>query len=281
MSAQVMDLPNGQFHGSENNETSFEDAKNFWVDREQTATKPVDQSRQDGDNKLSFNPSYICNPESDSDSEDDDQIIFQDLQLFFHAMNEPQLAENFIKHRVTLGQLLLFEEQDLINCGIDLVGDRKKILASTGKVHGEKWVPSSLHDLTQETLLTSPGIYVTLNDVNKHLEYIGITFKYLRRRIQSVPSILELGKDYVGVGKISTEIKDLLVTSASMHSQLKALDRKIKDYTKDPTLQPANHIDKYYIKKAKFSMFVNKYGSSLLLATAVVGISIKLYTVFH
>lgn len=116
---------------------------------------------------------------SDSDTDDCERIEFQDIHLFCHAIEEPHLVDYFLKNRVTLRQLLEFDEQDLINCGLELVGERKKVLDSIAKIHGETWSPTSLRDLTVKSLLTGPGIYVTLNDINKHLEYIGVTFKYL------------------------------------------------------------------------------------------------------
>lgn len=186
-----------------------------------------------------------------SDSDEEQDIVFQDMQLFLHAIGEPQLVDLFLKNRVTLGQLLEFNEQDLINCGVEFVGDRKKILESTGQMHNEKWQPSSLHDLSSKSLLSSPGIYVALNDINKHIEYIGVTFMYIKRRLEERPEVLELGKDYVGVTKISQEIEDLLKTSKTSYSQLRMLGKEVSKHLNDPNKKPANHIDKDYIFKAK------------------------------
>lgn len=213
--------------------------------------------------------------DSDSDEEQPDGE-FQDMQLFLHAIGEPQLVENFLKNKVTLGQLLEFNEDDLINCGIELVGDRKKILDNTGKMHSEKWMPSSLHDLTARTLLSSPGIYLSLNDINKHLEYIGVTFIYIKRRLKEKPQILELGKDYVGVTKISNEIDDLLKTSKTTYSQLKILQKEVRRHLKDPTKLPPNHIDDKYVKRIKI---IQKTGP-LLLATVVIILSYNLRRLF-
>lgn len=188
----------------------------------------------------------------DSDSEEeDDQLVFQDVQLFCHAIQAPELSENFIKHKVTLGQLLLMDEQDLVNCGIELVGDRKKILANTATMHCEKWMPTSLQDMTAQSLLSSPGIYVSINDINKHIEYIGVTLRYIRRRLQSNPEVLELGKDYVGVSKIHSELQDLEKTSKATYNQINALTRQISKHLDDPNYKPANHIDRSYLRRAK------------------------------
>lgn len=189
--------------------------------------------------------------EYNSDTEDELDVAYQDLDLFLQAIGEPQLVDHFVRHRVTLGQLLEFSEQDLIDCGIEFVGDRKKILQNTGQMHSEKWMPSSLHDLSAKNLLSSPGLYIALNDINKHMEYIGITFKYLKKRLEERPEILELGKDYVGVAKVSSEIEDLLKTCKTTYSQLRTLNREVSKHLDDPAKRPANHIDKKYILRAK------------------------------
>lgn len=190
--------------------------------------------------------------ENNSDSDDDPEVEFQDMQLFMEAIGESDLTEHFLKHHVRLGQLLEFNEDDLIKCGIELVGDRKKILTNIAQMHSEKWQPTSLQELTSRSLLSSPGIYIALNDINKHLEYVGVTFKYIKRRIEEKPEILELGKDYVGVIKISQEIEDLLKTSKTTYAQLRSLQKSVSKHLIDPTKLPANHIDEKYIAKAKF-----------------------------
>lgn len=189
--------------------------------------------------------------ELNSDSDEEQDMEFQDMQLFMHAINEPQLVDHFLKNRVTLGQLLEFNEEDLINCGVELVGDRKKILANIGQMHSEKWQPSSLQELTAKSFLSSPGIYIALNDINKHIEYVGVTFKYIKRRLEEKPDILELGKDYVGVSKISSEIEDLLKTSKTTYAQLKSLEKEVSKHLTDPVKRPANHIDAKYVAKAR------------------------------
>lgn len=204
-------------------------------------------------------PTHYGKPIQDYNSDSEDEVadvIFDDMQLFCHAIGEPQLIENFLKHKVTLGQLMDFEEQDLINCGIELVGDRKKILASTVQMHNEKWMPSSLNDLTGKALLSSPGYYIVLNDVNKHLEYIGVTFRFLKRRLQTNPEIMELGKDFVGISKVASELDDLLRTSKTTHNQICALKRQVARHINDPTLRPANHIDEEYLKKLSIKQVV-------------------------
>lgn len=193
----------------------------------------------------------------DSDSEDDDpDLVYQDLELFLKAIDEIQLIEKFRKHKVNLGQLLDFDEQDLINCGVDLVGERKKILTNTGQMHAEKWVPTSLHDLTSKTLLTAPGIYIALNDINKHIEYIGVTFRYLRRCMRTKPQILELGKDYVGIHKIVSELDDMLRTSKTTYALLKELKHQVGGLADKPEYQPPNHIDENYLRNAKLKQFL-------------------------
>lgn len=185
---------------------------------------------------------------NDSDSEHDEQdLVFQDLELFLHAIGEAQLVECFKRNKITLGQLLEFNEQDLINCGIDLVGDRKKILENTGQMHCEKWAPSSLQDMTAKSLLSSPGYYIALNDINKHIEYIGVTLKYLRRRVEENPELLELGKDFVGVAKIASELDDMLKTTKTTYAHLRGLNREINRHFKDPLKKPANLIDQDYV----------------------------------
>lgn len=210
---------------------------------------------------------------SDSEDEDAQNIVYQDMQLFFHAIGEFQLIELFLKNKVTLGQLLEFDEQDLINCGVELVGDRKKILANTGQMHCEKWMPSSLQDLTTKSLLSSPGIYIALNDINKHIEYIGVTLKYLRRRLQSNPEILELGKDFVGVTKVSSELEDLMKTIKSTHDQALAFDRQIRKHLCDPKLRPANHIDDCYVRAAKWQRI---FIAPIIVVVAAVCMTLKI-----
>lgn len=239
-------------NGNSNDWPQVVEPENPWLEKPSTngiGERPVDHFAADETEVLA---NRRLTKDSDSDSEDDDHdLIFHDMELFCHAIGEPQWTEIFLKHKVTLGQLLLFEEQDLINCGFDLVGDRKKILASTGQMHCEKWMPYSLQDLTTESLLSSPGIYIALNDINKHIEYIGVTFSYLKRRIQCKPEILELGKDYVGISKVASELEDLIRTSKTTHNQLQALNHRIRRHINDPTLKPANHIDKTYLRKVK------------------------------
>lgn len=191
------------------------------------------------------------NVDSDSD-EEDGSIIFHDLELFCHAINEPQLTEKFINQKVTLSQLLHFDENDLVKCGIELVGERKKILSSIGQMHCERWSPESLNDMTETSLLSSPGIYLALNDINRHLDYIGVTFTYLRKRIETRPEILELGKDFVGVKKIASELDDLVNTSVTMNGRLRMLRRLVDKKLAVPTLKPANHIDKRYLRTVRF-----------------------------
>lgn len=212
----------------------------------------------------------------DTDDEGQGDELFQDIQLFLHAIGEPQLVEIFLKNKVTLGQLLEFNEQDLINCGVELVGDRKKIMENIGQMHSEKWQPASLHDLTAKTLLSSPGIYISLNDINKHMEYIGITFIYIKRRLQEKPSILELGKDYVGVTKISDEIEDLLKTSKTTFSQLKILQKEVRRHLKDPTKLPANHIDLIQNRKTK----IRQRLAPILFVSVMLLLSYKLGRLF-
>lgn len=203
----------------------------------------------------------------DSDSEDDDpDLIYQDLELFLKAIDLSHLVDKLRAHKITLGQLLDFDEQDLVNCGIEFVGERKKILSNIGQLHAEKWVPTSLHDLTHKTLLTSPGIYIALNDINKHLEYIGVTFRYLRRHIRVKPHILELGRDYVGVHKIATELEDLLRTSKTTYIHLKALENQVQWVKNKPEYQPPNHVDYKYVRSAKLRSYI---GPSLMLSIAV------------
>lgn len=213
------------------------------------------------------------NDESDSENGDND-IIFEDMQLFFHAIGEPQLIEKFLRNKVTLGQLLEFEEQDLINCGVELVGDRKKILANTAQMHCEKWSPSSLHDLTGKSLLSSPGIYIALNDINKHIEYIGVTFRYLKRKLQKQPDLLELGKDYVGIAKVVSELEDVIKTSRSTHNHAHSLRRELGKFVKDATFRPANHIDKEYLRSSQLRQRL----PSIIVGTMVAIFSIKIFT---
>lgn len=211
----------------------------------------------------------LCATHPDSDSENDSEDVeLHDMELFCHAIGEPQLADKFTQQRVALSQLLHFNEQDLINCGIELIGERKKVLSSIGQMHSEKWSPASLNDMTEQSLLSSPGIYLALNDINKHLEYIGVTFVYLRKRIDENPQILELGKDFVGVKKIAQELEDLTKTSCIMHYRLKALDRHLTKYTSKKTLHPANLIDRCYIKAGNLQQFTMKLGLGIVLVCA-------------
>lgn len=212
--------------------------------------------------------------DDDQDEDYDANLIYNDLEIFCHAIEEPQLIDLFRANKVTLGQLLEFNEEDLINCGLTMVGDRKKVLDSIAQMHCEKWVPSSLQDLTSKSLLSSPGIYISLNDINKHLEYIGITLRYLRRKLQCDPNILELGKDYVGVGKISSELRDLTKTSTIMHQQIELLGKYIDTkHLDNPIYQPANHIDKKYISRSSLKPTIIK---SALFSALVSFISFKL-----
>lgn len=210
-------------------------------------------------------------PDSDDDSQHGDSVC-DDLDMFLFAIGETELAEQFKKNRVTLGQVLEFDEQDLINCGIDQVGPRKKILDCTAQMHCEKWTPTSLEELTRKGLQSSPGIYTALNDMNKHIDYIGVTLRYLRRCIQTDPKILELGKDYVGVKKVASELVDLSKTLQSTHRNIMALSRTIGKHCDDPLLQPANHIDEKYLKSVKTRGRI----VPALLLIVVISMSIKL-----
>lgn len=217
--------------------------------------------KQNGDHFAADQSEYLVNnntalPFDDSSEDDGDDVIFDAMRTFCHAINEPQLVDKFLHHRVTLAQLLEFDEQDLINCGIDLVGDRKKVLHEVAQAHAERWMPTSLNDLTAKTLMSSPGIYSALNDINKHLEYIGVTFRYLRRRIQKEPEILELGKDHCGVSKIANEIEDLMNTTKNTYTQLQALDHHICKHLDDPIFKPTNYIDSSYVMQAKMRRLV-------------------------
>lgn len=189
-----------------------------------------------------------------TDEEDEEEKrTFGDLDLFFHAIGEPQHTPLFVQQKVTLGQLLDFDETDLINCGIELVGDRKKILENVAQWHSEKWVPTSLHDMSGKKMLTAPGIYISINDMNKHIEYIGASFRYIRRVVQKKPEILELGKDYCGIKRISSEMEDLVVTYEKTGENLQSLRRELKKHFNDPTLQPPNEIDEFYVTRAKLA----------------------------
>lgn len=207
------------------------------------------------------------NPDSDSEHEDEN-AEFHDIGLFCHAIGEPQLVEKFIEHKVALSQLLHFNEQDLVNCGIDKVGERKKVLASIGQMHSEKWSPTSLNDMTEQSLLSSPGIYLAINDINKHLEYIGVTFVYLRKKLDANPDILELGKDFVGVRKIAQELVDLTKTSAIMHSRLIAFDKHVSKYKDRRNLQPANHIDESYIRSSNLKNYIVSLSFGMIVLCA-------------
>lgn len=213
----------------------------------------------------------------DSDLDDDENVIFDAMRTFCFAINEPQLVDKFLQHKVTLAQMLEFDEQDLIACGIDLVGERKKVLHEVAQAHSEKWMPTSLKDLTAKTLLTSPGIYSSLNDINKHLEYIGVTFRYLRRRIQKTPQILELGKDHCGVSKIAEEIEDLMKTTKSTYTQLQALDHQVCKHLDDPIFRPANHIDSGYVSQAK----TRKMLLPKIFCGLVIVISVKIFMMIN
>lgn len=209
----------------------------------------------------------------DSSQDGEDDVIFDDMRIFCHGINEPHLAEKFQQHKVTLEHLLEFDEEDLIKCGVELVGERKKVLREIAQAHAEKWMPTSLKDLTGKTLMSSPGIYSALNDINKHLEYIGVTFRYMRRRVQKTPCILELGKDHCGVAKIAEEIEDLMKTTKSTYTQLQALDHQINKHLDNPVMKPANHIDSGYVMRAK----VRKMFIPTVTGLAAIGVSVKLF----
>lgn len=243
--------------------------------------------RENGDHFAADESEYLANNVTnndnntlnyyDSSEEDDNDVIFDAMRTFCHAINEPHLVEKFLRHKVTLAQLLEFDEQDLIACGIDLVGERKKILHEVAQAHSEKWMPTSLKDLTGKSLLSSPGIYSALNDINRHLEYIGVTFRYLRRRIQKSPNILELGKDHCGVAKISEEIEDLMKTTKSTYTQLQALDHQVCKHLDDPILKPANHIDSDYVRRAKIRLML----FPTIVGCLFVGASVKILMILN
>lgn len=239
--------------------------------KETKECRPVEQKQKltNGTQSKDQNEKEDTNEDKDSDDENDaPDIIFDDMQLFCHTIGEPQLVDKFLHHKVTLGQLMNFDENDLINCGIELVGERKKILASTVQMHNEKWMPSSLNDPTGRGLFSSPGYYIALNDINKHLEYIGVTVRYLKRRLQTSPEIMELGKDFVGVTKVASEIDDLLKTSKTTHLNILSLGRQVNKHVSDPILKPAFHIDENLLRKQKFKRVL--MGPVLVTATAVI-----------
>lgn len=80
--------------------------------------------------------------------------------------------------------------------------------------------------------------------MNKHLEYIGATLKYTRARVLRKPQILELGNDFVGVGKIESELADLIKTSTNTHGDIEALLRLMARRAADPQLQDSNRAPK-------------------------------------
>lgn len=214
--------------------------------------------------------------DKDSDYGDgDEHMLFGDMQLFFHAINEPQFIPNFLQQKVTLGQLLDFQEQDLINCGIELVGDRKKILQHIAKWHAVQWLPSSLHDLTDKNMLTAPGIYIAINDINKHLEYLDASFRFMRRQIEMKSNILELGKDYCGVRKIASELEDLDSTHKRVGCSINLLKKEIVKHVDDPLKLPPNHIDEKYIRKTKIGMRIIPWSISTLLVLTGFGVAVR------
>lgn len=235
--------------------------------------KPVDQQQQAKDGTQVKDENHLNGDLNNSDTDDDFALdtIFDDMQLFCHTIGEPQLVNKFLKHKVTLGQLMNFEEQDLINCGIDLVGDRKKILSCTVQMHNETWMPSSLNDPTGRGLLSSPGYYAAINDINRHMEYISLTIRYLKRELQKDPKLMELGKDYVGVNKVASEIDDLLRTSKATHTHILSLSRQVAKHVDNPILKPANHIDENYLKKSKIRVVIGP----AVLTTLVIYATLK------
>lgn len=244
-------------------EVANNDLSNVWAD------SPTSVNQANGNIEET---QRITNEDDYSDDEDEGDIIYSDMQIFFHSIGEPKLAERFLQQKVTLSQLLDFDEQDLINCGVDLIGDRKKIIENIGKMHCEKWQPTSLNDLTAKSMLSAPGIYVVLNDINKHFEYIGITFKYIRRQIRTKPEMLELGKDFVGVAKIASELTDLQKTVRTTCSELKALNQLIAKARKNPLLHPANHIDERHLRKVRFTQIIGP----MVLFGLLAGVAFKL-----
>lgn len=233
---------------------------------------PVDQQAKITNKVLSKDEDEKKSDNADPDSEDDDapDVIFDDMQLFCHTIGEPQLVDKFLHHKVTLGQLMNYDEEDLVNCGIELVGDRKKILSSTVQMHNEKWMPSSLNDPNGRGLFSSPGYYIALNDINKHIEYIGVTIRYLKKRLQKNPEIMELGKDFVGVAKVASELDDLLKTSKATHSHMLSLGRQVKRHVDDPNMKPAYNIDESFLRKQKLKRVI--MGPAVVTATAAVAI---------
>lgn len=231
--------------------------------------KPVDQQLADNGTQ-SKDENGINQDINNSDSDDDlaQDTIFDEMQIFCQTIGEPQLANKFLKHKVTLGQLMIFDEQDLINCGIDLVGDRKKILSKTVQMHNENWMPSCLNDPFGSGLLSSPGYYIAINDINKHIEYISLTIRYLEKRLQENPKLMELGKDIVGVNKLASEIKDLLRTSKATHTHILSLSRQVAKHVDNPILKPANHIDENYLKRSKIRAAIGPTVLTILVVYA-------------
>lgn len=181
------------------------------------------------------------NNNSDED-EDVEYKLYGDIELFLTSIDEDGLEKLFRQHKVTFSQLLQFEEQDLINVGIDKVGDRKKILEAIDLIHASKWEPTCLSDLTSRDLLTSPGIYIVLNDINKHMEYIGASLSYIYFRLEKNPAILELGKDFVGIEKISSELKDLVKTSRTTYMDMIRLNNHLAKFRDNPTFLPPDYV---------------------------------------
>lgn len=239
----------------------FEDTKD--PSEIQDAQQPVDWSEyaetnghdnQAGDNKQQ--QQLYCPNEPDDDDDDSDfgldhNVIFDDLQLFFHSIDEPQFIDKFVEQKVTLKSLLELNEDDLVKCGIELVGDRKKILDHIAELHSGPWVPTSLHDMTAKSMLTSPGYYITLNDVNRHQAYIGALFIFMARKLTEDPDLLTYGKDYVGIKKVISEAEDLRVTCVETINKLERLMGHLYKHSDEPIYQPTNFIDTDRVKRVR------------------------------
>lgn len=225
--------------------------------------------------------------ENDSDIDNDENVkIYGDLELFLSAILEDDLIDVFKNHKVTLSQLLQFDEQDLINVGLGKVGDRKKVLDTIAQVHATKWEPTSFGDLTSRDILTGPGIYIVLNDINKHMEYIGASFSYLSLRLHKNPAILELGKDFVDVRKIKSELEDLIATSKTTYKEIIRLNNQLGEFTQDPIYLPANYIDVQHddLRRSSSHLLVDKMSKNIeiykkQLLSAVIATTAALATI--
>lgn len=249
------------------------------IDMDWTINDDIEEYPNYNNERFYPGETYYENDVTTDEECDDHNREYGHLELFFHTIGEPKHIPLFEKHKVTLAQLLDFDEEDLVNIGIELVGERKKILDSIAEWHSEQWKPTSLNDMTSKKMLSAPGIYISLNDINKHIDYIGASFRYISKVINKKPEILQLGRDYCGIRRIADEVDDLCVTHKNAGKFLVNLRSEVARHVNNPDNLPPNEIDAKYVMRAK--LVKNIVPMSIIAISMIVGLGIAVKFHFY